>query len=179
MKEFLVLITTVLFISSMSLILRKNLPVLSFDEGYNHLFGDNNLVTNAKDDDGKTVQYLSLKTFIFMDFFSASIKLPADYTAGVVVAFYMSNGDMFERKHDELDFDFLGNIRGKDRKIQTNVYGNGSTAVGREERYGLWFDPSQDFHHYSILWINLTSWKKWNPSCLKVKPLFFPFYQKG
>ncbi|KAI3846648.1 hypothetical protein MKX03_012050 [Papaver bracteatum] len=167
MKEFLVLITTILFISSIlsassaSLILRKNLPVLSFDEGYNHLFGDNNLVTNAKDDDGKTVQLLLNKRtgsgFVSQDlylhgFFSASIKLPADYTAGVVVAFYMSNGDMFEKNHDELDFEFLGNIRGKDWKIQTNVYGNGSTAVGREERYGLWFDPSQDFHHYSILW---------------------------
>ncbi|RZC89531.1 hypothetical protein C5167_027073 [Papaver somniferum] len=168
MKEFLVLITTILFISSdilsasASLILRKNLPILSFDEGYNHLFGDSNLVTNQKDDDdGKTVQLqLNKRTgsgFVSQDlylhgFFSASIKLPADYTAGVVVAFYMSNGDMFERNHDELDFEFLGNIRGKDWKIQTNVYGNGSTAVGREERYGLWFDPSQDFHHYSILW---------------------------
>ncbi|CAL9054773.1 unnamed protein product, partial [Musa banksii] len=46
-------------------------------------------------------------------FFSASIKLPADYAAGVVVAFYMSNGDVFEKTHDELDFEFLGNIRGR------------------------------------------------------------------
>ncbi|KAI3830651.1 hypothetical protein MKW92_030036 [Papaver armeniacum] len=147
--------------SSSSSVLRKNLPILSFDEGYNHLFGDDNLVTNSKDDDGKTVHLLLNKRtgsgFVSQDlylhgFFSASIKLPADYTAGVVVAFYMSNGDIFERNHDELDFEFLGNIRGKDWKIQTNVYGNGSTNIGREERYGLWFDPSQDFHHYSILW---------------------------
>ncbi|KAK3222094.1 hypothetical protein Dsin_009119 [Dipteronia sinensis] len=85
-------------------------------------------------------------------FFSASIKLPADYTAGVVVAFYMSNGDIFKKNHDEIDFEFLGNIRGKDWRIQTNVYGNGSTNIGREERYNLWFDPSDDFHQYSILW---------------------------
>lgn len=64
----------------------------------------------------------------------------------------MSNADMFEANHDELDFEFLGNIRGKDWRIQTNVYGNGSTNVGREERYHLWFDPSEDFHQYSILW---------------------------
>lgn len=64
----------------------------------------------------------------------------------------MSNGDMYKKNHDELDFEFLGNIRGKDWRIQTNVYGNGSTSTGREERYGLWFDPSEDFHHYSILW---------------------------
>ncbi|MCD7449244.1 putative xyloglucan endotransglucosylase/hydrolase protein 27 [Datura stramonium] len=64
----------------------------------------------------------------------------------------MSNGDMFEKNHDEIDFEFLGNIRAKNWRIQTNIYGNGSTNVGREERYGLWFDPTEDFHQYSILW---------------------------
>uniref|UniRef100_A0A2P2JAU0 Xyloglucan endotransglucosylase/hydrolase n=2 Tax=Rhizophora mucronata TaxID=61149 RepID=A0A2P2JAU0_RHIMU len=136
----------------------RNLPIISFEEGYSQLFGDDNLVIHK---DGKKV-HLSLdeKTgsgFISHDlylhgYFSASIKLPADYTAGVVVAFYMSNGDMFEKNHDEIDFEFLGNIRGKDWRIQTNIYGNGSTSIGREERYSLWFDPSDDFHQYSILW---------------------------
>ncbi|TMW98692.1 hypothetical protein EJD97_003631 [Solanum chilense] len=136
----------------------RNLPILAFDEGYSHLFGDNNLMILK---DGKSV-HISLdkrtgagfvsQDLYFHGFFSASIKLPADYTAGVVVAFYMSNGDMFEKNHDEIDFEFLGNIRGKDWRIQTNIYGNGSTNVGREERYGLWFDPSEDFHQYSILW---------------------------
>ncbi|XP_043722231.1 probable xyloglucan endotransglucosylase/hydrolase protein 28 [Telopea speciosissima] len=136
----------------------QNLPILSFDEGYSHLFGVNNLMILK---DGKTV-HISLNErsgagFVSQDlylhgFFSASIKLPADYTAGVVVAFYMSNGDMFETNHDELDFEFLGNIRGKEWRIQTNIYGNGSTNIGREERYGFRFDPSEDFHQYSILW---------------------------
>ncbi|KAL9166732.1 hypothetical protein ABFS82_05G050100 [Erythranthe guttata] len=136
----------------------RNLPILSFDEGYSHLFGDANLMVLK---DGKSV-HLSLDDrtgsgFVSQDiylhgYFSASIKLPADYTAGVVVAFYMSNGDMYEKNHDEIDFEFLGNIRGKDWRIQTNIYGNGSTSVGREERYGLWFDPSEDFHQYSLLW---------------------------
>ncbi|KAL4586462.1 hypothetical protein LXL04_011098 [Taraxacum kok-saghyz] len=136
----------------------RNLPILSFDEGYSHLFGDNNLIVLK---DGKSV-HLSLDErtgsgFVSQDlylhgFFSASIKLPADYTAGVVVAFYMSNGDTYNKTHDEIDFEFLGNIRGKEWRIQTNIYGNGSTNVGREERYGLWFDPSDDFHQYSILW---------------------------
>ncbi|XXG81784.1 hypothetical protein AAC387_Pa09g2354 [Persea americana] len=136
----------------------KNLPILSFDEGYTQLFGDSNLMLHR---DGKGV-HISLDErtgagFVSQDlylhgFFSASIKLPSDYTAGVVVAFYMSNGDIFEKNHDELDFEFLGNIRGKEWRIQTNIYGNGSTGIGREERYGLWFDPSEDFHKYSILW---------------------------
>lgn len=64
----------------------------------------------------------------------------------------MSNGDVYAKTHDELDFEFLGNIRGREWRVQTNVYGNGSTAVGREERYDLWFDPTEDFHQYSILW---------------------------
>lgn len=136
----------------------NNFPIISFDEGYSHLFGDENLMVVK---DGKDV-HLSLDErtgagFMSHDlylhgFFSASIKLPSDYTAGVVVAFYMSNGDMYEKMHDEIDVEFLGNIRGKDWRIQTNVYGNGSTSVGREERYTLWFDPSEEFHNYSILW---------------------------
>lgn len=136
----------------------NKLPIISFDEGYSHLFGDNNLMVLR---DGKSV-HLSLDErtgsgFMSHDlyqhgFFSASIKLPSDYTAGVVVAFYMSNGDMYEKNHDEIDFEFLGNIRGKEWRVQTNVYGNGSTSVGREERYTLWFDPSDEVHRYSILW---------------------------
>jgi xyloglucan:xyloglucosyl transferase len=136
----------------------QNLPILSFDEGYSQLFGDDNLMLLK---DGKSV-HLSLNErtgsgFVSQDLylhgvFSASIKLPADYTAGVVVAFYMSNGDTYEKNHDELDFEFLGNIRGKEWRIQTNMYGNGSTNIGREERYGLWFDPCEEFHQYTILW---------------------------
>ncbi|TMW86303.1 hypothetical protein EJD97_021599 [Solanum chilense] len=136
----------------------EKLETLSFNEGYSQLFGHNNLMVI---EDGKSV-HISLDErtgagFVSQDLylhglFSASIKLPEDYTAGVVVAFYMSNGDMFEKNHDEIDFEFLGNIRAKNWRIQTNIYGNGSTNVGREERYGLWFDPTEDFHTYTILW---------------------------
>eukprot|EP00262_Sarcandra_glabra_P017077 TRINITY_DN573_c0_g1_i1.p1 TRINITY_DN573_c0_g1~~TRINITY_DN573_c0_g1_i1.p1 ORF type:complete len:340 (-),score=25.28 TRINITY_DN573_c0_g1_i1:177-1196(-) len=141
-----------------TLTLAFNLSTLSFDEAYSPLFGDGNLVRLP---DGKSVRLLldryTGSGFISSDlydhgFFSASIKLPSDYTAGVVVAFYTSNGDIFEKTHDELDFEFLGNINGKPWRVQTNVYGNGSTSRGREERYILGFDPSQEFHRYSILW---------------------------
>ncbi|KAL5217202.1 hypothetical protein ABZP36_017886 [Zizania latifolia] len=131
---------------------------LSFEEGYTQLFGDSNLVLHG---DGKRV-HISLDERTGAGFasqgaylhglFSASIKLPSAYAAGVVVAFYMSNGDVYERTHDELDFEFLGNVRGREWRVQTNVYGNGSTAAGREERYGLWFNPTEDFHRYAILW---------------------------
>ncbi|CAL9167182.1 unnamed protein product [Musa hybrid cultivar] len=147
-----------LFLSDASAGVTHSLPTLSFEQGYTQLFGDGNLMLLR---DGKRV-HISLDErtgagFASQDlylhgFFSASIKLPSDYAAGVVVAFYMSNGDVYAKTHDELDFEFLGNIRGREWRVQTNVYGNGSTAVGREERYDLWFDPTEDFHQYSILW---------------------------
>ncbi|KAL4384659.1 hypothetical protein GQ457_15G008100 [Hibiscus cannabinus] len=135
-----------------------DLTPISFDEGYSPLFGDFNLVRSP---DGNSVRLLldvySGSGFISSNmyahgFFSAKIKLPSDNTAGVVVAFYASNGDVFEKAHDELDIEFLGNVRGKPWRFQTNLYGNGSTSRGREERYRLWFDPSKEFHRYSILW---------------------------
>ncbi|KAI4979469.1 hypothetical protein ZWY2020_016222 [Hordeum vulgare] len=131
---------------------------VAFGEGYAPLFGFDNILRSADD---RTVSLLLDRStgsgFISSamyehGFFSASIKLPSDYTAGVVVAFYTSNADVYEKTHDELDFEFLGNVRGREWRVQTNVYGNGSTGAGREERYDLPFDPTDDFHHYSILW---------------------------
>ncbi|XP_021887194.1 probable xyloglucan endotransglucosylase/hydrolase protein 30 [Carica papaya] len=131
---------------------------INFDDGLSPLFGDSNLVRSP---DARSVRLL-LDRFTGSGFisssmyhhglFSAMIKLPSDYTAGIVVAFYTSNGDVFEKTHDELDFEFLGNIEGKPWRFQTNLYGNGSVSRGREERYRLWFDPSKEFHRYSILW---------------------------
>ncbi|CAN6237000.1 unnamed protein product [Urochloa humidicola] len=135
-----------------------NVTTMAFDEGYAPLFGHDNILRSA---DGRTVSLLLDRStgsgFISSSMyhhglFSASIKLPSSYTAGVVVAFYTSNGDVFEKRHDELDFEFLGNIRGKPWRVQTNLYGNGSVGRGREERYVLPFDPTTEFHRYSILW---------------------------
>lgn len=128
----LLLVCSVLGLASGS---SKDLPIISFDEGYSPLFGDSNLAILK---DGKTVHMsLDERTGVFLflfffsgysvlilwkivfvldfgfltvvsvlghtgsgfisqdlylhGFFSASIKLPADYTAGVVVAFYVSN----------------------------------------------------------------------------------------
>ncbi|KAF2916054.1 probable xyloglucan endotransglucosylase/hydrolase protein 28 [Oryza sativa Japonica Group] len=131
---------------------------VAFDEGYTRMFGDGNLAVLR---DGRRVRltldestgagFASQDVFLH-GFFSAAVKLPAYYAAGVVVAFYLSNGDTYEKTHDEVDFEFLGNVRGREWRVQTNVYGNGSTAAGREERYDLPFDPTDELHHYSILW---------------------------
>ncbi|XP_031267156.1 probable xyloglucan endotransglucosylase/hydrolase protein 30 [Pistacia vera] len=135
-----------------------NVSTISFDEGYSHLFGEGNLVRSP---DGRNARlilnrasgagFISSRLYNH-GFFSAMIKLPSYYTAGICVAFYTSNADVFEKTHDELDFEFLGNVAGKPWRFQTNFYGNGSTHRGREERYRLWFDPSKEYHRYSILW---------------------------
>ncbi|KAK1422904.1 hypothetical protein QVD17_18193 [Tagetes erecta] len=75
------------------------------------------------------------------------IKLVEGDSAGTVTAFYMSSEGP---KHHEFDFEFLGNTTGEPYVVQTNVYVNG--VGNREQRLNLWFDPTKDYHSYSILW---------------------------
>ena len=51
--------------------------------------------------------------------------------------------------HDELDFEFMGS-GGPNYTLQTNIYSD--DVGGREQMINLWFDPTKDFHTYSILW---------------------------
>ncbi|OVA10925.1 Glycoside hydrolase [Macleaya cordata] len=82
--------------------------------------------------------------------FSMKLKLVGGDSAGVVTAYYMCSDTGAGPERDELDFEFLGNRTGEPYLIQTNVY---KTGVGnREMRHMLWFDPTEDFHTYSILW---------------------------
>ncbi|GAB4859491.1 Xyloglucan endotransglucosylase protein 6 [Ancistrocladus abbreviatus] len=78
---------------------------------------------------------------------TAEIKLVEGDSAGTVTAFYMSSDGP---NHNEFDFEFLGNTTGEPYLVQTNVYVNG--VGNREQRLNLWFDPTKDFHSYSILW---------------------------
>jgi len=136
----------------------SDVPTITFDEGFVPLFGEANM---ERSPDGRTVS-LTLNRYsgagfisshyYHHGFFSADIRPPKDHTAGVVVAFYLSNGDVFDKNHDELDFEFLGNRRRHEWRLQTNVYGNGSTERGREERYLMPFDPTLEAHRFSILW---------------------------
>lgn len=101
--------------------------------------------------------FKSKEAYIY-GFFNAALKLQAGYTAGIVTTFYLSNGEVYPGRHDELDFEFLGTIPGEPYTLHTNIYGNGSgdgnitSSVGREQRFHLWFDPTQDFHNYTIVW---------------------------
>ncbi|XP_010544004.1 PREDICTED: probable xyloglucan endotransglucosylase/hydrolase protein 33 [Tarenaya hassleriana] len=129
---------------------------ISIDEGFSQRFGTQNIQINgtaAKLTLDKTSGAgLVSKSNYHYGFFSAKLKLPAGFASGVVVAFYLSNAEKYPKNHDEIDIEILGRSRRDDWVVQTNVYANGSLSTGREEKFYFWFDPTQDFHYYSVIW---------------------------
>ncbi|CAN0897920.1 Xyloglucan endotransglucosylase/hydrolase protein 3 [Linum grandiflorum] len=77
--------------------------------------------------------------------FHVKMKVPKKNSTGVITAFYVNPGQ------DELDFEMLGGPDdGSPISMQTNMFING--VGGREQHVHLWFDPTADFHDYTILW---------------------------
>ncbi|XP_027927103.1 xyloglucan endotransglucosylase/hydrolase protein 2-like [Vigna unguiculata] len=110
-----------------------------FDQNYEVIWGDDHVVSLNQ---GRQIQLtmdnssgsgFGSKMAYGSGFFHMRIKLSSEGS-----------------KHDELDFEFLGNREGKPYRLQTNVFVDGQG--NREQRIRLWFDPSADFHSYRILW---------------------------